>query len=50
LALAHEEALRQAMLAARQRNADPALWASFVLFGMPTPTADERPGRRSLGP
>jgi CHAT domain-containing protein len=34
--LAHEEALRQAMLAARGRDADPALWASFALFGMPT--------------
>ena len=50
LTLAHEEALRQAMLAARQRNADPALWASFALFGMPTPTAAERPGRRSVRP
>lgn len=36
LELAHEEALRQAMLAARKRDADPAPWASFALFGMPT--------------
>jgi CHAT domain-containing protein len=49
--LAHEEALRQAMLASRQRNADPALWASFALFGMPTPPVGERPiRRRSVGP
>ena len=46
LTLAHEEALRQAMLAARARNADPALWASFALFGMPTPP-DERTSARS---
>ena len=50
-ALAHEEALRQAMLASRQRNADPALWASFALFGMPTPSVRERPiSRRSFRP
>ena len=52
LTLAHEEALRQAMLAARTRNADPALWASFALFGMPTgaAVADERPRARSVRP
>jgi CHAT domain-containing protein len=48
LTLAHEEALRQAMLASRGRNADPALWASFALFGMPTPAAGEGLGSRSV--
>lgn len=48
LTLSHEEALRQAMLAARTRNADPALWASFALFGMPTGPAEERPRTRSV--
>lgn len=31
-----EEYLRRAMLQARERDPDPALWASFMLFGMPT--------------
>ncbi len=48
LTLAHEEALRQAMLVARARNADPALWASFALFGMPTGPMDEKPRARSV--
>jgi CHAT domain-containing protein len=37
-----EEALRQAMINARQRNADPALWASFTVFGLPTPPPQRR--------
>jgi len=32
-----EEALRNAMLKARARDADPALWAGFTVFGLPTP-------------
>jgi CHAT domain-containing protein len=50
LTLAHEQALRQAMLASRERNADPALWASFALFGMPTPAAGQSPTTRSIRP
>ena len=49
--LAHEEALRQAMLASRKRNADPALWASFAVFGMPTPPVghmDQGPRTRTI--
>lgn len=35
-ASSREEYLRQAMLLARKDYPDPALWASFLLFGMPT--------------
>jgi hypothetical protein len=31
-----EETLRKAMLATRAETPDPALWASFLFFGMPT--------------
>ena len=36
--LPREEALRRAMLNARERDPDPALWAGFALFGLPTPS------------
>lgn len=36
-AVPREQALRTAMLNSRQRDADPALWAAFTLFGLPTP-------------
>jgi CHAT domain-containing protein len=34
-----EFALREAMLATRQKYADPALWASVALFGLPSRTS-----------
>ena len=37
--ISREQALRQAMLNARERNPDPALWAGFALFGLPTPSS-----------
>jgi len=39
-----ELALRDAMLATRQKFADPALWASLALFGLPS-----KPSRTSQG-
>ena len=33
-----ERALRRAMLEARDRYPDPALWAAFTLYGMPSPS------------
>jgi hypothetical protein len=41
-----EFALREAMLATRQAYADPALWASVALYGLPS-KADRPPERRS---
>jgi CHAT domain-containing protein len=39
-----EFALREAMLETRPRHADPALWASVALFGLPSPP--QRPSER----
>jgi hypothetical protein len=36
-----EFALREAMLATRQKHADPALWASVALFGLPSKASRE---------
>jgi hypothetical protein len=43
-----EFALREAMLATRQKYADPALWASVALFGVPSKVSPqrERPAQR----
>jgi hypothetical protein len=38
VAMPREQALRTAMLKSRERDADPALWAAFTLFGLPTPS------------
>jgi CHAT domain-containing protein len=45
-----EEALRSAMLKARERNPDPALWAGFALFGLPTAAASSRSPRLPTAP